>query len=102
MCGIVGYVGDVDKSKIAKMLQATAHRGPDDSGMYINGNVGLGNNRLAVIDLSSKGHQPMFDNEKTVCIVYNGEMYNFQELRQELCKNYKFKSDSDTEVIIYA
>lgn len=102
MCGIVGYVGDVDRDKIAKMLQATAHRGPDDNGMYINGNVGLGNNRLAVIDLSPKGHQPMFDNEKTVCIVYNGEMYNFMELRQELKKDYKFKSSSDTEVVIYA
>jgi len=102
MCGIVGYVGDVDIDKIAKMLQATAHRGPDDNGIFINGNVGLGNNRLSVIDLSPKGHQPMFDNEKTVCIVYNGEMYNFMELRQELKKDYKFKSSSDTEVIIYA
>lgn len=103
MCGIVGYVGeDIDRDKIAKMLQATAHRGPNDSGMYINGNVGLGNNRLAVIDLSPKGHQPMFDNEKAVCIVYNGEMYNFMELRQELKKDYKFKSNSDTEVVIYA
>lgn len=102
MCGIVGFVGDVDRDKIAKMLQATAHRGPDDSGMYINGNVGLGNNRLAVIDLSPKGHQPMFDDEKTICIVYNGEMYNFMELRQELKKDYKFKSNSDTEVLIYA
>ena len=62
----------------------------------------MGNNRLAVLDLSSKGHQPMFDNEKSVCIVYNGEIYNFMELRQELKKEYKFKSNSDTEVIIYA
>lgn len=103
MCGIVGYVGeDIDRSKIAKMLQATAHRGPDDRGMYINGNVGLGNNRLAVIDLSPKGHQPMFDESNEICIVYNGEMYNFMELRRELKKDYKFKSNTDTEVVIYA
>ena len=102
MCGIVGYVGDVDSYKIAKMLQATSHRGPDDNGMFIKGNVGLGNNRLSILDLSQKGHQPMFDDKKSVCIVYNGEMYNFMELRQELKKEYKFKSNSDTEVIIYA
>lgn len=102
MCGIVGYVGDVNHNKIDTMLRATAHRGPDDRGIFIKGNVGLGNNRLAVLDISSNGHQPMLDNEKSICIVYNGEMYNFMELRQELKKEYKFKSNSDTEVVIYA
>lgn len=102
MCGIVGYVGDVSREKIEKMLHSISHRGPDDSGMYIRGNVGLGNNRLAVIDVSPKGHQPMFDDEKSLCIVYNGEMYNFMEVRHKLEKEYKFKSNSDTEVIIYA
>lgn len=102
MCGIVGYVGDVDQDKIKKMLTATSHRGPDDSGIFIKDNVGLGNNRLAVLDLTSRGHQPMFDDKKEICIVYNGEMYNFMEIRQELKNQYKFKSNSDTEVIIYA
>ncbi|MEK7497295.1 MAG: asparagine synthase (glutamine-hydrolyzing) [Patescibacteria group bacterium] len=102
MCGIVGYVGDVSREKIAKMLQVTNHRGPDDNGVFIRGNVGLGNNRLAVIDLTPKGHQPMFDDKKSVCIVYNGEIYNFKEVRRELEKEFKFKSNSDTEVIIYA
>lgn len=102
MCGIVGYVGDVNQDKIKNMLQATKHRGPDDSGIFVKGEVGLGNNRLAVIDVSPKGHQPMFDDEKSLCIVYNGEMYNFMEVRRQLEKEYKFKSNSDTEVIIYA
>ncbi len=102
MCGIAGYIGDVSREKIAKMLQVISHRGPDDNGMFIRGNVGLGNNRLAVIDVSPKGHQPMFDNEKSLCIVYNGEMYNFMEVRRQLDKEYKFRSNSDTEVIIYA
>lgn len=102
MCGIVGYVGDINREKIARMLQATVHRGPDDSGIFIKGNVGLGNNRLAVIDLSPRGHQPMFDDNKSICIVYNGEMYNFMEIRRELEKEFKFRSNSDTEVIIYA
>ena len=102
MCGIVGYVGDVNQEKIGKMLLATGHRGPDDNGVFIKGNVGLGNNRLAVIDLSPRGHQPMFDDEKSICIVYNGEIYNFIKIRKELEKEYKFRSNSDTEVIIYA
>jgi asparagine synthase (glutamine-hydrolysing) len=70
--------------------------------MFISGNVGLGNNRLSIIDVSSKGHQPMFDDEKSLCIVYNGEMYNFKRLRAELARDFKFKSNTDTEVIIYA
>ena len=102
MCGIVGYVGDVNREKIGKMLRVIAHRGPDDKGIFIKGDVGLGNNRLAVIDLSFRGHQPMFDNEKSVCIVYNGEIYNFREVREELQGKFEFRSGSDTEVIIYA
>jgi len=102
MCGIAGYVGDVNQEKIGKMLRVIAHRGPDDKGIFIKGDVGLGNNRLAVIDLSFRGHQPMFDNEKSVCIVYNGEIYNFREVREELQGKFEFRSGSDTEVIIYA
>ena len=102
MCGIVGYIGDTSTGKINKMLSAISHRGPDDHGVYVNKQYGLGNNRLSVIDLSKNGHQPMFDNEKTICIVYNGEMYNFKNLRNELKKEFKFKSETDTEAIIYA
>ncbi len=102
MCGIVGYAGNVNREKISKMLYSIAHRGPDDSGMFVRGEIGLGNNRLAVIDVSPKGHQPMFDDEKSICIVYNGEMYNFMDVRRKLEKEFKFRSNSDTEVIIYA
>lgn len=102
MCGIVGYFGNVNKEKLLKMIRTTSHRGPDDSGVYITGNVGLGNNRLAVIDISPKGYQPMFDDRKSVCIVYNGEIYNFMDVRKKLEKEFKFRSNSDTEVIIYA
>lgn len=102
MCGIAGYVGDVSQEKIETMLQATRHRGPDDSGIFIKGNVGLGNNRLAIIDLSAKGHQPMFDAEKSICIVYNGEIYDFMNVKHELEKEFRFRSNTDTEVILYA
>jgi asparagine synthase (glutamine-hydrolysing) len=102
MCSIVGYVGNANRQKISAMLTATVHRGPDDKGIYINGDIGLGHNRLSIIDLSSKGRQPMFDEEKSVCIVFNGEIYNFLELKRQLQKYYKFRTGTDTEVIIYA
>lgn len=103
MCAIAGYVGiDISRSKILAMLEATAHRGPDDQGIFIKGNVGLGHNRLAIIDLTSAGHQPMFDGEKSICIVFNGEIYNYRELKKELSNDYSFKTKSDTEVILYA
>ena len=102
MCAIAGYVGDVSKEKILAMLEATAHRGPDDQGIFIKDRVGLGHNRLAIIDLSSAGCQPMFDNEKNICIVFNGEIYNYQELRKELADDYPFRTKTDTEVILYA
>jgi len=102
MCSIVGYSGKVSRSKILSMLGSTSHRGPDDKGIFIKGNVGLGHNRLSIIDLSSKGRQPMFDKERSVCIVFNGEIYNFLELKKKLQKDFEFKSNTDTEVIIYA
>ena len=84
MCGIAGFVGDGNKKKLDKMLNAIKSRGPDDSGTYISGEVGLGSNRLSIIDLSKNGHQPMFNEDKTMCIVYNGEVYNFLNLRKKL------------------
>lgn len=84
------------------MNQLTAHRGPDDSGVWVGDDFSLGHNRLSVIDLSKRAHQPMWDAEHTVVIVFNGEIYNFKELRAGLEKKYKFVSQSDTEVIIYA
>jgi len=102
MCGIAGYWGKGSRELLDKMLEAIAHRGPDDRGVEIFGEVGLGHNRLSVIDLSPAGHQPMFDEERSVAIVFNGEIHNFKELRQSLAGKYTFRSTSDTEAIIYA
>lgn len=102
MCGIAGYVGRGDKKTLMTMLNATHHRGPDDQGIFIDGEVGLGSNRLSIIDLSENGKQPMFDGSKSVYIVFNGEIYNFLNLRKQLEGKYKFKSKTDTEVLLYA
>jgi asparagine synthase (glutamine-hydrolysing) len=103
MCGICGkYSPDgVRQGEIADMLRAIAHRGPDDEGIYINGPMGLGNRRLSIIDLSG-GHQPMSNEDETLWIVYNGEIYNYKHLRRDLeKKGHRFKTDSDTEVIVH-
>ena len=86
---------------IAKMNSALAHRGPDDEGFYTDEKISLGHKRLSIIDLSSMGHQPMFSNDGRYCIVYNGEIYNFREIKNEL-PDYKFKTSSDTEIILAA
>src|SRR3989338_5220007 len=100
MCGIAGIFatkGKIDKKVLLAMTSCIAHRGPDDSGVEIIDNVGLGNRRLAIIDLSPKGHMPMADDKKEVWITYNGEIYNYAEIREELEKlGYKFNSNSDT------
>lgn len=103
MCGICGIIGEHPgaKSTVTKMVTAMHHRGPDDSGVFADNNISFGMSRLAILDLSSAGHQPMFNEKKTVGIVFNGEIYNFAEIRRELeHKGYQFKSGSDTEVII--
>jgi asparagine synthase (glutamine-hydrolysing) len=85
------------------MVAIQDHRGPDDNGIYVNasGLVGLGHNRLSIVDLTDAGHQPMVNRDRTVWIVFNGEIYNYLELRQEL-KGYPFRSRTDTEVILAA
>lgn len=102
MCGIVGtFGGCIDH--IESACSALKHRGPDDFGIYSNPdiNIALGHQRLSIIDLSSFGHQPMISDDQNIVIVFNGEIYNFLELRVDLEKaGYKFKGDSDTEVLI--
>ncbi len=101
MCGISGIWGLSDKKSIDKMLDAIKHRGPDDSGSFIDHNVTLGMVRLAIIDTTSHGHQPMISECGNIVIVYNGEVYNYREERNALLqKGYKFHSDSDTEVVL--
>lgn len=105
MCGIAGLIDfkkkPVDRKILLEMTRALAHRGPDDKGIFIDQNVGLAHRRLSIIDLSKAGHQPMFYDNKNLAIVYNGEIYNYLEIREELQKKgYKFKSQTDTEVIL--
>lgn len=102
MCGITGYVGEGNRDDLEKMIAAIKHRGPDDEGVFLASDVGLAHARLSIIDLSERGHQPMFNDDKTIGIVFNGEIYNFKELKNELIGfGYKFKTNTDTEVIIY-
>lgn len=107
MCGICGKIyfdrsRAVDGHLLESMAEVLKHRGPDDSGVYVAGHVGLGHQRLSIIDLSAAGHQPMANEDSSIWIVYNGEIYNFEELRCELeTKGHVFKSHTDTEVIIH-
>src|SRR2546422_10009882 len=108
MCGLIGIVAKrmlVSSSVLHTTIELVRHRGPDDSGIWLSpdGRVGLGHTRLSIIDLSPAGHQPMSDAEKKLWIVFNGEIYNFQEVRQELEKlGCSFASHTDTEVILQA
>lgn len=99
MCGISGFNWK-DAKKVEKMVDILSHRGPDANGVHVDEDISLGHNRLSIIDLSSSANQPMFDNDKTLTIVFNGEIYNFRELKEELKNDYIFKTKSDTEVIL--
>lgn len=98
MCGIIGFNWN-DRKILEKMSKSISYRGPDSTGYFNEDCMSLGQNRLAIIDLSSSANQPMFDNEENAVITFNGEIYNFLELKKELL-NYQFKTKSDTEVIL--
>jgi asparagine synthase (glutamine-hydrolysing) len=101
MCGIVGIFGSRDRVAIDAMVASIGHRGPDDEGSYFDDRVSLGHARLSIIDLSAKGHQPMFNPAGTIAIVFNGEIYNYQEERRTLvAAGWPFHSTSDTEVLL--
>jgi asparagine synthase (glutamine-hydrolysing) len=106
MCGIAGQFNfqrrePVERETIMRMARSIAHRGPDDEGFFIAGAVGLGFRRLSIIDLAG-GHQPMSDADGTVWVIFNGEIYNYKELRAELRnKGHRFRTNSDTEAIIH-
>ena len=105
MCGIAGLVKKdgtkVFVGEIKAMTDALIHRGPDDEGNYMWGNIGLGHRRLSIIDLSEKGRQPMESHDGKYVIVFNGEIYNYVELKEELKKaGSRFLNDTDTEVIL--
>lgn len=107
MCGITGVLYHdparaADPELIGRMNRVLSHRGPDDSGVWTKANVGLGQARLSIIDLSPLGHQPMSNEDGTVWITFNGEIYNFAELREELIgKGHTFRSRTDTEVVVH-
>jgi len=105
MCGISGIVNfnnkSVEKAVVAQMMKKMKHRGPDDEGIFLEDNIGLGFVRLSILDLSISGHQPMESDDGKYVMIFNGEVYNYIELRDELkAKGYTFKSNSDSEVVL--
>jgi asparagine synthase (glutamine-hydrolysing) len=103
MCGIVGVSGALDVGALTAATRALDHRGPDDWGVFndLQAEVGLGHTRLSILELSPLGHQPMLSADQRVVLVFNGEIYNFRDLRVDLEKEgYPFKGHSDTEVVL--
>ncbi|MBI5570910.1 MAG: hypothetical protein HY914_13285, partial [Desulfomonile tiedjei] len=106
MCGICGFYRfdgqPASAEVVTRMAETLAHRGPDGSGVYADGPVGLGHTRLKIIDLSDAATQPMSNEQGTRWIVFNGEIYNFKDLRRRLqAQGYTFRSQSDTEVLLH-
>lgn len=101
MCGIIGIVNDNANKYITQCNTKISHRGPDSNGEFINGNIAFGHQRLAIQDLSPNGHQPMHSADGRYTLIFNGEIYNHQEIRLEIAHKYPFKSTSDTETILY-
>jgi asparagine synthase (glutamine-hydrolysing) len=105
MCGIAGIIGiknpGLAKQKISEMNECLKHRGPDAEGTFVDKNIALGHRRLSIIDLSPESNQPFTDSDGRYVITFNGEIYNFREIRQQL-KDYPFKTNSDTEVLLAA
>src|SRR5262245_54829850 len=107
MCGFAGMLGingaPADREVVERMTEIIFHRGPDDSGSYYSGPVGLGFRRLSILDLTPSGHQPMSTPDAACTIVFNGEIYNYRELREELLGlGHVFRSTGDTEVLLHA
>ncbi len=101
MCGIIGFAFE-DAALAKRMCEVISHRGPDDEGYYSDKNITLGHKRLSIIDLRT-GKQPIYNEDLSIVIVYNGEIYNFRELREDLeAKGHRFYTASDTEVIVHA
>ncbi|UUX91253.1 asparagine synthase (glutamine-hydrolyzing) [Methanoplanus endosymbiosus] len=107
MCGIAGHFKitgeNINKDYLMQMSEILSHRGPDDSGFFIENEIGLAHRRLSIIDLSEEGRQPMTNEDESIWLTFNGEIYNFHEIREELIsKGHKFRSKTDSEVIIHS
>lgn len=104
MCGIAGFINNIDNSNavLGKMLNRIRHRGPDAEGEYIDENIALGHRRLSIIDISSSGDQPIFNEDRSVVIVFNGEIYNYKSIREKLISaGHRFSTNTDTEVLVH-
>lgn len=105
MCGFVGFTNKIDNANqvIENMMHAIKHRGPDASGKYVDSDIALGHRRLSIIDVSEQGNQPLYSQDGNLVLVFNGEIYNFKEIRTELeQQGYKFQTQTDSEVLIYS
>ena len=102
MCGIFGSFGINDKTLLKKAVRSMSYRGPDSEGFYTDNEIMLGVRRLSIIDLNT-GNQPIYNEDKSIVVICNGEIYNYKELRTDLeKKGHEFYSESDTEVIVHA
>ena len=104
MCGIVGFSSRIDNAEavLGQMMDRIRHRGPDAGGKYLNGEIALGHRRLSIIDITEQGDQPIFNEDRSMVLVFNGEIYNYQEIREELlAAGHSFKTQTDSEVLIH-
>ena len=104
MCGFAGFVGEVDDREqvLVNMMNTIVHRGPDSAGKYVDEDAALGFRRLSIIDLSSVGDQPLYNEDRSMVLVFNGEIYNYQDLREELkAAGHEFVSNTDSETLIH-
>ncbi|MDE5859450.1 MAG: asparagine synthase (glutamine-hydrolyzing), partial [Oscillospiraceae bacterium] len=104
MCGFVGFTNTQNDSNkiIGTMMEKIRHRGPDSGGSHVDGDIALGFRRLSIIDITSSGDQPMYNEDRTKILLFNGEIYNYQSIREELiAAGHKFKSNADSEVVLH-
>ena len=104
MCGIVGFTNNIENTDevLEKMMDRIRHRGPDAEGKYIDEDIALGHRRLSIIDISSSGDQPIFNEDNSLVIIFNGEIYNYKEIREKLIEaGHSFRTNTDTEVLIH-
>src|SRR5262245_25136558 len=107
MCGLAGIFDSkdrrpIDRDLLTAMTNSLSHRGPDGAGFHVGGGIGLGHRRLSIIDLSG-GHQPLFNEDNSIAVVYNGEIYNYRELASQLrALGHQFRTVCDTEVVVHA
>ena len=104
MCGIVGFSSRIDNAEavLEQMMDRIRHRGPDAGGKYLNDEIALGHRRLSIIDITEQGDQPIFNEDRSMVLVFNGEIYNYQEIRAELlAAGHIFKTETDSEVLIH-